>query len=267
MKNGFMKKRLIVAWLSLCFAGFASTAQAGLFDDEEARKAILDLRAKVEANNTQRLADLRTQTDEIAQLRRAMLDLNNAIEALRADLARNRGAQEQQTQAFSTLANDVATLQKRQKDVLQATEDRLKQLEPTQVTVDGKTAVVDPAEKRTFDAALALFKGSEFVRAAPAFNEFIGRYPRSVYSPAAYYYLGNTHYGQKDCRLAIEAFMALSTRYPEDARSPEALLSAGNCHLEMGDKRAARRVYESLVKLYPQVEEAGTAKERITRIK
>jgi tol-pal system protein YbgF len=136
-----------------------------------------------------------------------------------------------------------------------------------QVTVDGKQVSVDPAEKRAFDAPLALFKASEFARAASGLNEFLVRYPRSVYAAQTYYYLGNAYYGQKDCRQAIEAFMQLATKHPGDTRAPEALLSSGNCHLEMGNKPAARRAYDSIIKLYPQAEEAGTAKDRLARIK
>ena len=90
------------------FAGslWLATAHAGLFDDEEARRAILDLRQRIEAGrqasdaNLQRLLEsqneqVRRSTEESAQLRRSLLDLQNQIEALRADVARHNGQGEQ----------------------------------------------------------------------------------------------------------------------------------------------------------------------------
>jgi tol-pal system protein YbgF len=269
-----MRSAFFILLLSLGALMPAQPARAGLFDDDEARKAILDLRAKVETNRKALEDKSKSQDDkakahdeELAQLRRSILDLSNQNEQLKGEIARLRGATEQQGFAVSTLSNDVAGLQKAQKSQAQVLDDRVKQLEPQQVVIDGRQATVDQSEKRSFDAALAAFKGNDFTRAASGFNEFNGRYPNSAYAPQAYYWLGNAHYALKDCRAASDAFNQLAARYPNDARAAESLLSVGNCQLEMNDKRAARRAYESIIKLYPGTEEAATAKERLARVK
>ena len=61
------------------------TAQAGLFDDDEARKAILDLRQRVEQSNTA----IKGLADENAQLRRALLDFQGQIEGLKTAIERS----------------------------------------------------------------------------------------------------------------------------------------------------------------------------------
>jgi tol-pal system protein YbgF len=260
----------------LCVVGVcaAMPAQAGLFDDDEARKAILDLRAKVEINRKaledkakQQDDKARAQDEELAQLRRSILDLSNQNEQLKADIARLRGATEQQGFSVTTLSNDVAALQKAQKSQAQVLDDRVRQLEPQVVVVDGRQVTMDQTEKRSFDAALAAFKGNDFTRATTSFNEFNTRYPNSAYAPQSHYWLGNAYYALKDCRAASDAFNQLATRFPSDGRAAESLLSVGNCQLEMNDKRAARRAYESIIKLYPGTEEAATAKERLARVK
>jgi tol-pal system protein YbgF len=242
--------RLHVA-AGLCAVLALPSAYAGLFDDEEARKAILDLRAKVEENR-------KAHSDENAQLRRSVLDLSNQIEQLRQELARMRGANEQ-------LVNDVAKLQQQQKNVSQSFDERMRQFEPQPVTLDGRQVMVDPAEKRGYEAALAQFRANDFAKAAASFSDFAARYPKSPLAPPAFYYLGNAYYGLRDCKQAADVFTQLATRYPDDARAPEALLSAGNCQLELGNKLAARRAYEAVMKQYPATEEAGTAKERLPR--
>lgn len=264
-----------VVFLSRCFVAFAavaallaaSPASAGLFDDDEARKAILDLRAKLEANRKSQEDKAKLQDEEGAQMRRSIIELNNQIEQLRGEIAKLRGATEQQGNTLNGIANDVATLQKQQKTQAQTLEDRVKQLEPTQVVVDGRQATIEQSEKRNFDAAFAAFKANDFSKAVASFNEFNTRYPRSIYSPQAYYWLGNSHYALKDCRAASDAFTQLSTRYPDDGRAAESLLSVGNCQVELGDKKAARRAYEAVIKQYPSTEEANTAKDRLARVK
>ena len=82
-------------------------AQAALFEDDEARRAILDLRQRVEA---MRLQSEQRQNDENAQLRRSLLDLQNQIEQMRGELARMTGQNEQ-------LTRTVTEMQQRQTDV------------------------------------------------------------------------------------------------------------------------------------------------------
>lgn len=270
MKTSVLAVSLLVAAMTLT----AQPARAGLFDDDEARKAILDLRTKVEANRQALEAKAKAQDEktkaqdeEIAQLRRSLIDLNNQNEQLRAELARLRGATEQQANSLTGLTTDVVALQRAQKSQGQAMEDRMRLLEPQQVVIDGRQYTVDQSEKRSFDNAFALFKANDFSKAVAAFNEFNGRYARSPYSPQSYYWLGNAHYALKDCRAASDAFQQLATRYPDDGRAAESWLSVANCQLELGDKKAARRFYENVVKLYPSSEEAHTAKERMAKLK
>ena len=59
--------------------------QAALFSDDEARKAIIDLRQRVDAQKATAEAIEKRLTDENNQLRRSLLDLQNQIETLRAE--------------------------------------------------------------------------------------------------------------------------------------------------------------------------------------
>ena len=92
----------------------AGPAHAGLFDDDEARRAILDLRKQLEQSNEQARARQNEQmaqmSAQIDQLKRSLLDLNGADRAQRADNAKLRGQIEE-------LARDVAELQRKQTDI------------------------------------------------------------------------------------------------------------------------------------------------------
>ena len=239
-------------------------ASAGLFDDEEARKAILDLRQRVESVRLEaekRVADeARRAIEDTSQFRRSLVDLQNQIEALRADLAALRGQNEQ-------LVRNVAELQRLQKDAAQTVEERLRKFEPVKVAVDGRDFLADPAEKRDFELALAIFRKGDFAGSQSVFVDFLKRYPQSGYSPSALFWLGNAQYATRDYKEAVINFRSLLSLSPDHVRAPEAVLSIANCQIELKDPKAARKTLEDLLKAYPQSEAAGAGKERLARLK
>lgn len=243
-----------------CWMLLASNAHAALFEDDEARKAILDLRAKVDMISQKAAEDVRRASEENSQLRRSLLDLQSQIENLRNDMARQRGQDEQ-------LARDVAEVQRRLKDQAQGVDERLRKFEPSKVSVDGKEFTADPAEVREFDAALAVFRGGDFVAAQNAFTAFTKRYPQSGYGPSALFWLGNAQYANKDYKGAVTNFRTMLTSAADHPRAPEAALSIANCQMELKDSKAARKTLEDLVKAYPQSEAASAAKDRLSKLK
>ena len=238
----------------------AFSAHSALFDDDEARKAILELRQKVDIQQQRNGEELRKVNDDNAQLRRGILDLSNQLEALRAEMAKMRGQDEQ-------LARDIAEVQRKQKDMTQGVDDRLRKFEPSKVTADGKEFVASPAEIRDFDAALATLRKGEFAPAQTAFLDFNNRYPQSGYRPSALFWLGNAQYAMRAYREAINNFKSVVAIAPDHVRSPEAALSIANCQVELKDIPAARKTLNDLIKVYPQSEAASVAKDRLTKLK
>jgi tol-pal system protein YbgF len=253
--------------LSLVSLLVGAPAHAGLLEDDEARRAILDLRAKVDKNDQDQRALVADQgkqvaalAEQLAQLRRSLLELNNAIESLRTDMAALRGQNEQ-------LARDVAELQRRQKDVITGVEDRIRKLEPQKVSVDGKEFLADPEEKRLFDEAMATFRAGDFDKAVSAFASFQRRYPGSGYQESVLFWLGNTQYARRAYKDAIGSFRALVNAAPTHPKAPEALLAIANCQVELKDRAAARRTLDELLKSYPDSEAAQAGRERLATLR
>ncbi len=236
------------------------TAHAGLFEDDEARKAILEMRQRLDASQLRLTDELRKANEDNAQLRRSMLDLSGQIEVLRGELARMRGQGEQ-------FARDLAEVQRTQKDLSQGVDERLRKFEPSKISVDGKEFVADPAEKQEFDAALAVLRKGEFAPAQTAFVNFLKRYPQSGYKAPALFWLGNAQYALRNYRDAISNFRMLVATDSEHVRAPEAVLAIANCQVELKDTKAARKTLEDLIKAYPQSEASSVAKERLSKLK
>jgi tol-pal system protein YbgF len=246
-------KRFAWCWVALSLWGHLGVAQAALFEDDEARRAILELR-QINRAFQERVdrqgQEIKALSDDNQQLRRGLLDFQAQIEALRAELSGMRGDKE-------VLLKDLADTQRRLKDQAQVVEDRFRKFEPLNVTVDGIEFQAEPAEKREFDNALAV----------NAFADFIRRYPQSGYLPQSLFWLGNAQYATREYKLAITNFRSLLSVAAQHPRAPEALLSIANCQVELKETKAARKTLEDLVKDFPQSEAAAAAKERLSRLK
>ena len=297
-----MKFRRLAA--SLCLLGLlVPTAQAALFEDEEARRAILDLRQRLENQRQTQLQStdqtlqksldqsqkqieiLRKQVElEINQSkqdnRQAALQLQAQIEVLKQDIANLRGEREQ-------LLREITLLQRAQKDINVEIEERFqkiydqfakKEAPSTQkeeapksakvnVQVDGFEFLAEPDEKRDFEAAFVLFRKGDFAAAAKEFAQFVKVYSASGYKPSALYWLGSAKFARRDFNEAIAHLKGLVNDFPNHARAPEAMLTIGNAQLEIKQAKEARKTFNELLKLYPTTEAAAAAKDRLAQIK
>ena len=296
-----MKSRLLAASMCL-WAVLAPTAQAALFEDEEARRAILDLRQRLENQRQTQLQSseqtlqkaleqsqkqnesLRKQVEsDINQSkqdnRQAVLQLQAQIDALKQDIANLNGEREQ-------LLREITLLQRALKETKVDIEERFQKMnsqlvkqEPpvpkeeapksskVNVQVDGFEFLADPEEKRDFESAFLLFRKGDFSAAAKEFAQFVKVYSASGYKPSALYWLGSARFARRDFNEAIAQLKGLANDFPNHARAPEAMLTVGNAQLEIKQPKEARKTFNELLKLYPTTEAAAAAKDRLAQIK
>lgn len=246
-----MKARLAAV---LCCAAFALPAHA-LFDDNEARKQIVELRAEL----TQSIAALRQRVDGLGK---NQLDFSNQVEALRGDVARLTGQ-------IEVLANSLEAAHKRQQDFYVDLDNRLRKLEsaataPAESAPAPAAAKPDPqAEMRDYEAALGQFRAGKFKEAQAAFEGFAAAYPQSTLLPNATYWLGSSLYQQKQFGKAAEIFGHVAATWPADAKAPDALLAQANALVEAKDEKAAVKALETLVEKYPTSPAVETARARL----
>lgn len=245
----------ILAVALLCALPVSS--QASIFPDNEARKAILEIRTQLDTVN-KRLNELEARTDAKTDKTTA-LGLAGENEQLRQEIARLRGQ-------IEVLANDLATEQRRNKDFYLDLDNRMRKMEPQRVAVDGREFEIAPDEQKNYDAALALFKAGDYKGAGSAFSQFVQRYPASGYAPSAYYWLGNAYYAQGDFRGALQAHEAVLKNYPNNPKVPEAMLSIASSYSELKDNASARKTLEALMARFPNTEAAETAKRRLASL-
>src|SRR5262245_23226048 len=122
---------VIVAWTAL----LTSAAHAAVYDDDEARKQITQLKNQTEARQKsieERLSAIDAklgQMDSAGQNR--VVDLAQLIDSLKQDMAKLRGQ-------IEVLANQTETLERRQKDLYVDLDSRLRRIEQTQTQIQDK---------------------------------------------------------------------------------------------------------------------------------
>ena len=246
--------------LGLCLV--TGAARAGLFDDDEARKDIAALRAQVGANQKaaeERLARIENGLARIETLAQdRSIDLTRQIDELKQDLARMRGQLEVQ-------ANQIETLDRRQKDLYVDLDARLRKLEASAQAQEKQAAAApDPlAEGKAYEAALNQFKLGNYQSSVAAFQSFLAGYPDSQQVSSAQYWIGNAYYALRDYKTAIAAQQKVLASWPNSAKAPDALLNIASCQAEMGEVKAARETLQSLLRKYPGTQAAEQAKQRL----
>jgi tol-pal system protein YbgF len=210
-----------------------------LFADDDARKAILELRKSFAT---------------------AQMDLQNQIEKLKSDNAELRGKIEN----LEKQGEDINTSQK---TYYQDLDTRLGNFEPRTETIEGVTGTVQPGEKKAYDDALKAFQTGSLKKADEGFSAFVNRYPKSPYVPLALFWSGNSKYANKDYSGAIGQLQNLIKRYPTHPRIPTAMLTLGNAQLESGNKTAAKKTFGEIISKYPDTEAAKDAKQLVAATK
>jgi tol-pal system protein YbgF len=221
---------------------------AGLFDDEEARNRIEQLRVEV--------ADLGKRADTV---NRNQIGFANQVESIKADIAKLRGQ-------IEVLTYELEAAQKRQKDFYVDLDNRLRKLETPPAEAKPETPKLDPAqETRDYEAALANLKAAKFKEAGAAFLAFIKAYPNSSLAASAHYWGGYAHAQARDHAGAAELFGKFVAGWPKDERAPLALESRVASLEAAKDNKAARATLEHLAESYPASDAGKRAKLRLKK--
>lgn len=231
---------------------FVAPAQAGLFSDDEARKQIQELEA--------RLSKVEAATE---QQTRSMLDLQTQIEKSNNELRQLRGQNEE-------LARGLQNAEKREKDFYVDLDTRLRHFESTDTAEQGASAEDAPSdpgdtaqENRAYEAAYALFKAGNHLDAIKSFQAFIKKYPSSVQVPNASYGLGNSQYAMKNYKVALETYRVLRKNYPSYPNDAEVLFNVAGCQQELKQGENAQKTLKLLISKYPDSEVAAKAKKQL----
>lgn len=230
--------RLQSAMLAVLVATTLPFGAAHAFSDNEARKAILDLRKRTEEQRQTIDTAMQQQANSILSLSEQVQDLRNEVGLLRGrveELERSLNLQEQSNA-------------------------------PKEITVDGHTFIAQPQEMNDYNAALDLLRKGDYAGSATLFKSFLVRWSSSGYVDIASFWLGNALYGDAQYKEAVKVFTELVNRSPDSARASEVWLAIANCELALKNKNAERAALDTVVQKYPQSSAAEEARKRLAKL-
>jgi tol-pal system protein YbgF len=238
----------------------ASASHAALFDDDEARRQIQELRAQLTASQ-QAVNDRLGKLDAAVQDKKALVDLALLVESLKSDIAKLRGQNE-------VLINQTENLERRQRDLYVDLDTRLRKLEQAQAALADKVTGPEreaAKEKEAYEGALNQFRQNNFGAAIAAFQGFMSTYSSSQLVPSAQYWIGNAYYALRDYKSAIAAQQKVLANWADNPKAPDAMLNIASSQGELGDAKSARETLQQLVKKYPTSPAAEQAKQRLVK--
>ena len=263
-------KKIVLVGLSL-FALSASfnAAHAALFDDKEARKKIVELEFKQQANHDATLAAIADLKKRVAAIEAivqggGLADMQNQIEALKQEVANLKGDLE-------VAQHNLDATQTRQKDLYTDTDTRLRRIESGPAPTSANATPVNPAaqpvaEEKDVTAladANALSQSAKHKDAFVAFDRFLKEYPTSKLTPEALYGMGYSQFGLKNYKSAIATQQKVLDLHPESTKVPEAMFNMANSQIQLGQVNNAKKTLRSLIDKHPDAEVTPSAQKRL----
>lgn len=223
---------------------------AGPLEDAVARVSELNQIVQSQHDRLNRLeAQLQNQ---------GLLGLLNQIETLKSEVARLRGAQEEQ-------AYRLETADKRAKELFFDLDERIKEIGNRPVTVapmdsirlqTSQSLVVAPltpkveaeSETTAYEIAHGLIKSGKYREAIVAFQKFVSQYPSGPLAANALYWIGISQVtGLSNFRAAADSYQRLLQEYPTSPKVPDALLSLARAQIQLDEKDLAQATLNRLL--------------------
>ncbi|ACT48979.1 YbgF trimerization domain-containing protein [Methylotenera mobilis] len=262
-----MMKNLILSSLFLTTQLFSISGHSALFDDDEARKKILEVEKTAQSQNqaTQSaLKDLKQSHDSRlttleAITKNGFADMQSQIDALKQENARLKGDLE--------IANHkVETALQRQKDLYTDSDERLRKLESAPAAAAAPVAAV--AEKNTqeyqlLELANGLSKESKHKDAFNTYDKFLKDYPNSSSASEAMYGLGYSQFALKNYKSSIATQQKLIDTYADSPKVPDAMFNMANSQIQLGLVPGAKKTLRDLIAKFPNSELTPAAQKRL----
>lgn len=210
------------------------------------------------ASREQEVAALRSQIDELRRAQEASVQavsrLSEDVKALSAQSAflvsEAKGIRAELTRVGPIVDEDHALVQS-----LRASVDELRGSAAAPASTSGNVAV-----EKMYAAAMASFQVDDYRQALLGWTELARKFPDDPLAASAQYWIGETHYRQRDFRSALAEFRKVVDAYSKSPQVPEALLKVGLCYRALMDAARARETWEQLTANYPTTNAAGQAR-------
>ncbi len=110
----------------------------------------------------------------------------------------------------------------------------------------------DASPREQYDFAFDLLKKRDYGGAGIALESFLDKNPDHPLAGNAIYWLGETHYVQKEYKTAAKVFLDGYQKYPTGSKAPDNLLKLGMSLAAYGDSDNACKTFRKLLETFPK---------------
>ncbi len=238
---------------------FSTQNAFALFEDEDARRAILEIREKIIKleKNTEELAE------QIESSTQGRLKLSSEIDQLNSELSLFRGFKEE----YDEFNNNFSSRLDQIEESIDLIVTRITALEPQSVIVAGREILVETLEKKMYENASELMNSGNYSAAIQQFERFNRKYKESTLTAYALHAKGLSYYAIQAYPSAIETLQMLEKQYLSYPRLADAMLTLAASQTEANKVEDAIKTLQTLIKRSPSSDAALTARERIKQLK
>lgn len=215
---------------------------------------------------------------DVAAVRRMSADIQATIDSTKGEMQSLNGRVDDMALAVKKPAEELKRYREDADRRIVALEERVMKLQAALDDLARKSAEIGPLQQQVqqllqqkkeesatpealYMKGLETFKAGSTAAARELFSRFLAQHPRHALAANAQFWIGETHYSEKNYEPAILAYQEVIKTYPESDRLPAAMLKQAMAFRAIDDDKSARFVFKKLIETFPQSEEAKKAKD------
>lgn len=208
-----------------------------------------------------------------APVQNANWELYQQVQQLQDQVQQLQGQVEEQNHTIERLRSDDKSRYGDLDQRLNSLNDKFGQMQQNPAPTAGSAAAGTPntpppapsgnidEEKKAYLAAYDVFRSQGPDKAIPPMLAFVGRYPASIFTPNAYYWLGEFYLAANPANMgeARRHFETVLSKYPDSPKAAAALYKLGTIADMQNRNDDAKKIMQDVLTRFPNSPEAALA--------
>jgi tol-pal system protein YbgF len=211
---------------------------------------------------------------DVAAVRKMSADIQATIDSTKGEMQALSGKVDDATLAVKKPADDLARYREDADKRIIALEERILKQQAVIDSLTKKMADLAKAKKDEGASSDSLYlkgldslKAGDVATARDQFTKFLEQNPKHELAANAHYWIGETHYTEKNYESAILAYQEVIKNFPGKEKVVAAMYKQALAFNAIKDTKSAKFVLKKLIEGFPKSEEAKKAKALLKEIK
>lgn len=211
---------------------------------------------------------------DVAAVRKMSADIQANIDSTKSEMQALSGKVDDTALAVKKPSDDLARYREDADKRIVALEERILKQQAMLDSLSKKMAELAKAKKEEGAASDSLYlkgldslKAGDVATAREQFARFLEQNPKHELAANAHYWIGETHYSEKNYESAILSYQEVIKNFPGKEKVVAAMYKQALAFNAIKDAKSAKFVLKKLIEGFPKSEEAKKAKALLKEIK